>query len=60
MTLEEIKEEMCDNYCKWPHMCYIDDWLWRHCEECPLNKLEESANEKNNGFTFNNPFGNSG
>ena len=48
--LEEISDEMCRNYCKWPD-------LWdeekegtelaesEHCRNCPLNRLERSEED---------------
>ena len=45
---EEIKEQMCDHYCKWPleYMKEIEDpdlgeelLLKMKCEKCPLQKL---------------------
>lgn len=38
---EEIKEQMCDKYCRYPHLldCDIEDI----CKDCPLNKLEERS-----------------
>lgn len=39
--IEKIKEQMCDDYCKYP-IC--DDVTMEEmhdiCENCPLNKLE--------------------
>ena len=43
--LEEVVEEMCNHYCKWPDlwdeeaegMELIDS---EHCQNCPLNKLQ--------------------
>ena len=42
--IEEVAEEMCTNYCKWPdlwdeekegmELCESD-----YCKECPLNRL---------------------
>lgn len=34
---EKIKEQMCDNYCRYPYLlnCNIEDI----CKECPMNKL---------------------
>lgn len=45
--LEEIAEEMCDNYCKWPAK-YLEEnehevayeKMWDEiCVNCPLDKL---------------------
>ena len=42
--LEEVVEEMCDKYCKWPEMwdeemegCELSESSI--CQNCPLNKL---------------------
>ena len=45
--LEEVKEEMCTNYCKYPNQPIpagkTEDWLFDDddspCNKCPLNKL---------------------
>lgn len=39
--LEEVKQEMCDRYCKWPaEYGDRDDDLWKEkCDHCPLSKL---------------------
>jgi hypothetical protein len=45
--LEKIKEDMCDQYCRWPLMADImakneddiEDFLSEKCAACPLNKL---------------------
>lgn len=43
---EEIKEEMCDQYCKYTNQPIPEgkdeDWLFESgslCENCPLNRL---------------------
>ena len=47
--LIEVKEEICDDYCLWPHdymMCFEDPedaheaMLRERCEVCPLNNFE--------------------
>ena len=42
--LEEIAEDFCNNYCKWPDLwdeekegCELPDS--EHCANCPLNKI---------------------
>lgn len=48
IILEEVKEDLCDNYCKYPgeyyllyedsevaHECMLQDV----CADCPLNRL---------------------
>lgn len=51
MSIEEIKEEMCDNYCKYldkanrVHLTRLDDidsladMMHDICSKCPLNEL---------------------
>ena len=42
--LEEIKQEMCDGYCKYPTIVNDREELFAKdgpCMECPLNKLQE-------------------
>lgn len=49
--LEDIKSDICDNYCKWPQI-YSERQVWfqkyedssealwsEKCANCPLNKL---------------------
>lgn len=36
----EVKEKICDEYCKWLDECPTQERLDRHCAECPLNDLE--------------------
>lgn len=37
--LEQIKQEMCDDYCFYATVSHEQEILDQHCEECPLNKL---------------------
>lgn len=44
--IEEIKEKMCDKYCKYPEQPIPEgkdkDWLFEEgspCDTCPLNEL---------------------
>lgn len=37
-TLEEVKVEMCDDYCKYPEQLSEEE-LNDKCEECPLGRL---------------------
>lgn len=45
IELEQIKEEMCDIYCKWPEKCRTgkpeedEITLHEHCKYCPLERL---------------------
>lgn len=38
--LTEIKEDICDNYCKYPTEIADDSVLRVICNKCPLNRLE--------------------
>lgn len=46
-TIDDVCEEICDNYCKYTdviknvHMtdAEYDDWLEKHCSNCPLDRL---------------------
>ena len=38
--LTEIKEDICDNYCKYPIEIADDSVLRVICNKCPLNRLE--------------------
>lgn len=38
--IEEIKEDICDNYCKYPCEIADDNVLKVICDKCPLNRLE--------------------
>ena len=40
--MEDVKEKMCDKYCRFPYECEDEDRLDRICENCPLNRLEVS------------------
>lgn len=37
--IEEVKTEMCDNYCKYPNEIKDDEELYDICEKCPLGRL---------------------
>jgi hypothetical protein len=37
--IEEVCDEMCNNYCKYIGLDDQDE-LDEHCNECPLNKLQ--------------------
>ena len=45
---EELKEQMCDEYCCWPTASPTQERLNKHCEECPLNKIERSGKDGKN------------
>lgn len=56
--LENIKERMCDDHCRFPREAkmdgdiIIDDLV--ECSKCPLNELEEFFDEQRNRRTTNN------
>ena len=37
--IEEVKIEICDNYCKYPNEIKDDEELYDICGECPLGRL---------------------
>lgn len=37
--IEEVKCEICDNYCKYPNEIKDDEELYDICEKCPLGRL---------------------
>lgn len=40
--LEEVTQEICDNYCKYPERYTAEEWdsvCEELCYKCPLNKL---------------------
>ncbi|MGN0417032.1 hypothetical protein [Anaerostipes faecalis] len=37
--LEEVKQQICDDYCKYPTLIDDIEELDTKCTECPLNKL---------------------
>ena len=36
--LNDIREKMCDSYCKYPHEAVSQEMLERICEYCPLHR----------------------
>lgn len=36
---EDIKQAICDNYCKYPHSIDKEEELWEICENCVLGRL---------------------
>ena len=38
--IEEVKNDICDNYCKWPFNTETQADLNEICEKCPLKRLE--------------------
>lgn len=43
MELEEIKEQMCDEYCRFCRDVADESALMEICEECPMNRLVEDG-----------------
>ena len=39
--IEELKEEMCDNYCKMADLASSEEELQIMCADCPLDRLKE-------------------
>ena len=37
----EIKEQICDEYCRFPFLLETQEELNRKCEECPLNEVQQ-------------------
>ena len=40
--IEEVKEDICSNYCKYPSMYSPEDWeenMDEICSNCPLDRL---------------------
>ena len=39
-TIEKVREEICDDYCRWPFVLMREpDKLLSICERCPLDRL---------------------
>lgn len=51
--INDVIEDMCENYCVWPSSATSDETLKLHCDECPLNNIlcEEywEERERDNG-----------
>ena len=45
IMLEEVKEEICDEYCKWPFNTEDQAELNVYCAKCPLNRITEDEDE---------------
>jgi hypothetical protein len=43
--IEQIKEEMCDSFCRVPYEAEDDNEATELCKLCPLNRLEVTINE---------------
>lgn len=37
--IQEVAEEICDDYCIWNKACKTEEDLVEFCWQCPLNKL---------------------
>ena len=53
--LNDVIEEICEDYCVWPDKTPTQARLNRHCDECPLNNIlneeywkERERNEREN------------
>ena len=46
MTITEIKEAICDEYCRHPFNTETQAELNEICKECPLNELQERWDAK--------------
>lgn len=42
MEFKEIREDICDHYCKYPEMLDDEKVLMIICDSCPLVMLEEA------------------
>lgn len=38
-TIEEVCEDICDHYCRFPRECDTQEELDSHCQLCPLMRL---------------------
>lgn len=43
--IEQIKEEMCDSFCRVPYEAEDDNEAAELCKLCPLNRLEVTIDE---------------
>lgn len=39
-VLDEVKQNICDKYCRFPYEVEDQEQMDELCERCPLNKLE--------------------
>lgn len=39
--LARTRERICDEACRWPHLCSSESALEKHCAVCALTKLTE-------------------
>ena len=46
MTIEEIREEICDHYCKYPELIEDGKILDSICDKCPLDNFMEDEHER--------------
>ncbi len=47
MTIEQIKEQMCDNFCRVPREASDEEETEALCSICPLNKLQDMSKSIN-------------
>lgn len=47
MIIEEIKEKMCDDFCRMPYEAADQEELTELCKHCPLNELEGEHETRN-------------
>ena len=38
-VVEEVRKEMCDDYCKYPHECKDEEELNERCNNCPMCRI---------------------
>lgn len=43
--IEQIKEEMCDSFCRVPYEAEDEEEATELCKLCPLNRLEVIIND---------------
>ena len=43
--IEQIKEEMCDSFCRVPYEAEDDNEAAELCKLCPLNRLEVTIDD---------------
>lgn len=43
--IEQIKEEMCDSFCRVPYEAEDEEEATELCKLCPLNRLEVTIND---------------
>lgn len=52
--INEVIEEICEDYCSFPDICETQERLSKHCDVCPLfNIVNEEYWEERNDNTGN-------